>query len=274
MKASTRRIPVKSGTILDAIVDKKRESVTARKNLIGIDELMGRIDDKGDTRGFHRAIRDRDGVAVIAEIKAKSPSVGVIAGSVDPEAIAVSYQEGGASALSVLTEEDHFGGCLDHLIRARRRVAIPVLRKDFIFDPYQLYEARAAGADAVLLICAILDDDLLTSLMSQAEEIGLDCLVEVHTASERDCAIGAGATLVGINNRDLKTFVTDLATTERIMTEMPKDVTVVSASGVSSGDDVRRLVRTGVKGVLVGESLMRAGNVEKALSELIRGGAE
>ena len=271
MKAHTPHMPVKSGTILDVIVEKKRESLRAQKNLIGINELKDEIIDVEDTRGFLAAIRDHTGVSVIAEIKAKSPSVGVIAESFDPGAIAASYQEGGAAAISVLTEEDHFGGCLDYLKHARKRVTIPVLRKDFIFDPYQIYEARAAGVDAVLLITAILDDDVLICLMEKAHEIGVDCLVEVHTEFERDAALKAGAGLIGINNRNLKTFITDLSTTERIMTEMPRDVTVVSASGISSGDDVRRLVRSGVKGVLVGESLMRSVDIGKKLAELACG---
>lgn len=273
MKASTRKSPAASGTILDAIVERKRESLETQKNRVGVDALKRKIGDIGDTRGFHAAIRDREGVSVIAEIKAKSPSIGVISEFFEPGAVATAYQEGGACALSVLTEEDHFGGCLDYLVSARKRVSIPILRKDFIFDPYQLYEARAVGADAVLLICAILDKALLSGLMEKAHDIGLDCLVEVHTAKERDEALSAGATLLGINNRNLKTFVTDLAVTEDLMADMPKDVTVVSASGVSSGDDVRRLSRTGVKGVLVGESLMRSGDVGEKLSELISGGA-
>lgn len=273
MKASMPRSPVKSGTILDAIVETKRESLKRAKNAISIDALKESITDAEDARGFHAAIRDREGVSVIAEIKAKSPSAGVIAHSFTPESIAAAYQEGGACALSVLTEEDHFGGSLEFLSRARNRVTIPVLRKDFIFDPYQLSEARAAGADAVLLITAILDHDTLIDLMEQARDIGLDSLVEVHTVSERDTALKAGSRLIGINNRDLKTFVTDLSTTERIMTGMPEDITVISASGVSSGDDVRRLMGAGVKGVLVGESLMRSDDIETKLTELILGGA-
>ena len=269
MKPSRSQRPLKSGTILDAIVDKKRESLRRVMNLISINELKEIIHTVGDTRGFHAAIRDREGVSVIAEIKAKSPSAGVIAESIIPESIAVSYQEGGACALSILTEEDYFGGCLDYLSLARKRVTIPVLRKDFIFDPYQLYEARAAGADAILLITSILDDSALAALIKKADEIGLDCLVEVHTESERDSALTAGARLIGINNRDLKTFITDLTTTEGIMIDMPENVTVISASGVSSGDDVRRLMQSGVKGVLVGESLMRSGDIAEKLAELI-----
>lgn len=273
MKASMPRSLLKSGTILDAIVEKKRESLKRAKNANSIDALKKRITDAEDARGFHAAIRDRKGVSVIAEIKAKSPSAGVIAQSFTPESVAEVYQGGGACALSVLTEEDYFGGSLDVLSRARKRVTIPILRKDFIFDPYQLYEARAAGADAVLLIAAILDRDTLINLMEQSHDIGLDCLVEVHTESERESALTAGARLVGINNRDLNTFITDLSTTERIMTDMPEDITVISASGVSSGDDVRRLVGAGVKGVLVGESLMRSNDIETKLTELISGGA-
>jgi indole-3-glycerol phosphate synthase len=147
-----------------------------------------------------------------------------------------------------------------------------VLRKDFIFDPYQLYEAREAGADAVLLITAILDDALLTGLMDEARVVGLDCLVEVHTEAERDAALSVGASLIGINNRDLKTFITDLSVTEGLMGDMPKDVTVISASGVSTGDDVKRLVKSGAKGVLVGESLMRSGDIAGKLADLIGGG--
>jgi len=272
MKARISTSPVKSNTILDGIVEKKKESLEEAKRLVDIYELKERIKDVDDSRGFHETIRDHSDIAVVAEIKAKSPSAGVIAGNVDPEAIAAAYQMGGAAAISVLTEEDHFGGSLATLPRARERVTIPVLRKDFIFESYQLYESRAAGADAVLLITAILDNQLLAALMDEAYAIGLDCLVEVHTESERDAALWVGAGLIGVNNRDLKTFITDLSVTERIMRDMPTDVTVISASGVSTGDDVRRLVQSGARGVLVGESLMRSDDIPGKLAELIGGG--
>ncbi len=207
-------------------------------------------------------------VGVIAEFKRRSPSAGPLAHAPDLHSVIGAYQRGGAVAVSVLTEGPNFGGSLDDLSAARAACALPILRKDFVVDSYQLLEASAAGADAVLLIVAALDPAELTSLRVQAGELGLDVLVEVHDASELEVALAAGADLIGINNRDLRDFTVDLDRTERLMGEVPAHVSVVSESGISRPEQIARLQERGVAGVLVGETLMRAGDPALALRSL------
>ena len=207
---------------------------------------------------------------MIAEIKRRSPSKGVIRQVFDPAAVAESYARGGAAAISVLTEEDFFDGSLDHL-RAARQVAmhLPILRKDFVFDEYQLYEAAAAGADAVLLIAAILDDELLEKMIRVASEIGLDQLVEVHDAEEMRRAAAAGAGIIGVNNRDLRTFEVTLETSEKLAPLAPDGVVLVSESGIENAADIGRLRHAGFQAFLIGEHLMRARDPGLALNDLI-----
>jgi indole-3-glycerol phosphate synthase len=196
--------------------------------------------------------------AIIAEFKRRSPSRGVIRADFDQVEIQRAYQRGGADAYSVLTEEDHFGGRLDDLRALRETARVPLLRKDFLFDPYQIYESRAAGADAVLLIVAALDDRRLRGLIELSRELAMNALVEVHTEAEGERAILCGAEIVGINNRDLHSFKVDLAVSLELAPRLPGHVTVVSESGISGPDDIRRLMGAGIHAFLVGEHLMRA----------------
>jgi len=219
-------------------------------------------------RSLAAALRQSDRVNVIAEIKRRSPSKGIICEDFDPVRIAESYAKGGAAALSVLCEEDFFGGSLEHL-EAVRGVGLPLLRKDFIFDTYQLYESRVAGADALLLIVAVLEDNLLARLIGLANELGLDALVEVHSADEMTRAARASASIIGINNRDLTTFNVDLDTSIQLAPLAPEDAILVSESGINTGSDIRRLRSAGFGAFLVGEHLMRAQHRGEALRRLI-----
>lgn len=215
----------------------------------------------------------RPGVRVIAEVKRRSPSAGTIGRAPHPERIAGSYERGGAAAISVLTEPDHFGGSLADLERVSAAVAIPCLRKDFVVDNVQLLEARAAGASLVLLIAAVLDDRALRGLREAAEALDLHCLIEAHDAVEVRRARDAGARLIGVNNRDLHTFTIDLAVCERLRACIGEDAIAVAESGITGPPDVMRLRRAGYSAFLVGSSLMRAKDPEAALSALLRAGA-
>jgi indole-3-glycerol phosphate synthase len=207
---------------------------------------------------------------IIAEFKRRSPSLGTIRTDLSPADIARLYERGGACAISVLTDEEHFGGSIDDLIAVRSSTHLPVLRKDFIIDPIQIYEAAIAGGDAVLLIAGALDSALLSELRRVAEdEFGLDALVEVHTSDELRQALNAGATLIGVNNRDLHTFEVSLSTSERLIAEAPRDKVMLSESGLQSAESLRRLHALGFRGFLIGEALMRARDPEKALCDLI-----
>jgi indole-3-glycerol phosphate synthase len=208
-------------------------------------------------------------VNIIAEIKQRSPSKGIIREDFDPVPIAKSYQAGGAAALSVLAEEDFFGGSLEHLEKIRASVQLPLLRKDFIFDEYQLYESVVAGADAVLLIVAILDDELLARLARLANELRLDVLVEVHSADEMNRALRAGASLIGINNRDLTSFTVDLETSMKLAQLAPEGAILISESGIATGQEIRELRLAGFSGFLIGEHLMRADDPGVELANLI-----
>jgi indole-3-glycerol phosphate synthase len=209
-------------------------------------------------RDFLAAVAEGANVSLIAECKRRSPGAGDIRPGLDPAELARTYQSAGAAALSVLTDEEYFGGSLEDLAVVRAATSIPVLRKDFTLDPLQVAEARGAGADAVLLIVRILDDHTLRRLMSEADAWGLAALVETHDGAELRRALDAGARIVGINNRDLATFTTDLDTTLRLLAEVPDDVVVVSESGIRDEADVRGLGASGVDAVLVGETLLRA----------------
>ncbi len=221
----------------------------------------------GDLRPFAQAL-GAPGLSVIAEHKRRSPSAGVIRDGLSLEEVVASYQRAGAAAVSILTEGRSFGGSLEDLRAARAATRLPILRKDFIVDPYQLHESLAAGADAVLLIVAALPDQLLTELYQLARELGLDVLVEVHTRDEIDVAAAAGAELIGINNRDLSTLAVDVRRTFELLELLPGGTTTVAESGFSSPAELERLSKAGVDAVLIGEALMRAADIEAACREL------
>jgi indole-3-glycerol phosphate synthase len=221
-------------------------------------DLRDRAADAPPPRDFHGALTGRHAVSLIAEVKRRSPGAGAIRADLDPLELARSYESAGASALSVLTDREYFGGSLEDLARIREVVTLPLLRKDFTLDPVQLHEARAGGADAVLLIVRILDDGPLQELRHLAEELGMAALVEAHDGDEVERALASGARILGVNNRDLSTFQTRLETTLELLDGIPHGVTLVSESGIRSGDDVDRLGEAGVDAVLVGEALLRA----------------
>jgi indole-3-glycerol phosphate synthase len=253
--------------ILDTIVARKKEEVAALKARgIVAPEL-----EIPPVRGFIRALTDCAGVAVIAEAKKASPSKGVIRPDFDPVAIARSYQTGGAQALSVLTDVDFFQGSLAYIPAVRAAVQLPVLRKDFIIDPLQIKEARAYGADAILLIAAILETSQIEEYQGLALELGMDALVEVHDEAEVEKAVAAGSRLIGVNNRDLRDFSMDLNTTFRLQKMIPKDIPLVSESGIRDHRDMVRLAEHGIRAALVGETLMRAADPAEALRTLVSG---
>ena len=253
--------------ILTRIVQTKRGEVALLRAHAA--DLRARAEAAPPTRGFAAALRRPGEVALLAEIKRRSPSAGPIRPGSSPEEVAGEYQAGGAAALSVLTDREYFDGSLAALESARGAVELPLLRKDFTIDPLQVHEARAAGADAILLIARILDDTLLAELLGLAAGLGLDSLVEVHDAQELDRALAAGASLVGVNNRDLGTFRTDLELSLRLAPRLPAAVTLVAESGIRTSEDVQRLGAAGVDAVLVGESLMRQRDLAAAARGLV-----
>lgn len=254
--------------ILDRIVATKWQEIAAAKVRVPEVELLARLRDRPPCAGFAAKLRKQGGVRVIAEVKKASPSAGVIRADFDPVRIAQIYEANGADCLSVLTDETYFQGHLDYLSAVKNAVAIPILRKDFVLDGYQLLEARAAGADAVLLIAEILPGQRIAELHAEAVAFGLDVLVELHDATELPRVLASGATLVGVNNRDLRTFTTRLEQTLEIAEKIPTDVTLVSESGIRTRADVERLATAGVHAILVGESLMRADDIGAALRAL------
>jgi len=255
-------------SILDEICRNTIKEVAERERRCSVDQMRSACAAAKPPRGFRNALVDAAGVALIAEIKKASPSAGVIRGDFDPVCIARDYEAGGATALSVLTDTRYFQGSLEYLKAVREAVALPLLRKDFTLTPYQVYEARAAGADAVLLIVACLEDDLLAELKALSESLGMDALVEVHDEEEVERALACGAGLVGVNNRNLKDFSVDLATTRRIGSMLPAGVVLVSESGIKSRQDVVRAGAYGARAVLVGECLMRRDDIRAATREL------
>ena len=254
--------------ILNDIVAWKRREVAARKAArpeCNLEKAAG----QAAPRPFEKAIVRPGRLSILAEIKRASPSAGTIRAAADPGLLAASMEKAGANALSVLTDEKYFSGSLRDLAEARAAVSIPVLEKDFVIDEYQVAEAAAAGADAVLLIVRILSDGELAAFYKLAKGYGLGCLVEVHTADDLQRAVAAGAKLVGINNRDLATFEVDIETTLALMPRVPKGVHVVSQSGISRGDQAKRLFDAGVAAIQVGESLMRADDPGAKIRELV-----
>jgi indole-3-glycerol phosphate synthase len=259
--------------ILKTIIANKQIEVCNAKAATTVDELKARISDLEDIpRGFERALRDAaasDWTAVIAEVKKGSPSKGVIRADFDPLEIAEIYQNKGATCLSILTDEKFFLGHLRYLALIREQVGLPMLRKDFLFDPYQVYEARAAGADAVLLIASMLAQGQIEDLAGLARELHMDVLLEVHDEQEMEIASNTDIGLIGVNNRNLRTFVTDLGTTERLAKMLPAGRLLVSESGINSREDLLRLKAGGANAFLIGESLMREDDIGAKLKELI-----
>jgi indole-3-glycerol phosphate synthase len=261
------------GTILDKIVTVKvREVVAARKSLpaASLEAAMERAE---EIRSLRKAVRSGPSPAVISEIKKASPSAGIIRKDFNPLRIAEEYRDAGAAGLSVITEVHHFQGSLETLAVLRCRTALPLLRKDFIVDPYQILEARRAGADAVLLIAALLGNSELESLRLEAERLGMDALVEVHNEEEMRKALDAGAGFIGVNNRDLRTFKVSLDVSLNLARLIPSGIPAVAESGIRTKDDVRTLLAAGYSGFLVGEQLMRATSPGDALRELRSGSA-
>ncbi len=255
--------------ILDEIVAYKKEELAGTKRRAPLSEVKQRVADTGPTRGFGKALASGSSIRLIAEVKKASPSKGVIRQDFDPAGIARIYEEAGATCLSVLTEKKFFQGDLAYLGDIRNAVRLPLLRKDFIIDEYQIFEARAAGADAILLIAACLDRQQTEDYLGTAEELGLDVLVESHTAKELDRSLLAGARIVGINNRDLSSFTVSLQRTFDLVKDIPDDRVVVSESGIMTREDVVSLGQAGVDAILVGESLMREKDIGKKVKELL-----
>jgi indole-3-glycerol phosphate synthase len=254
--------------MIEQLIAGARQGVESRRRQVPQSDLESRLSARGDDRPFNEALV-RPGLSLIAEFKRRSPSVGEIAPPETPVADRVSaYERGGAAALSVLTDEAHFGGSLEDLRAARAACGLPIIRKDFIVDPYQLYEAAVYGADAVLLIVRALDDEQLRRLRDEARAIDLDCLVEVHDGDELERALEADAAVIGINNRNLDDGTVDIATTYELMPDVPAGKTVVAESGISGRDELEELDRVGVDAVLIGGALMTSPDPEAKTREL------
>jgi indole-3-glycerol phosphate synthase len=256
--------------VLERIVGSTREELERRRSATPLARLEAALDDRPESRPFGEALA-RPGISLIAEHKRRSPSAGLLREGASVTEIAQAYERGGAAAVSVLTEGSHFGGSLDDLREAIGATELPVLRKDFIVDPYQLYESAAAGADAVLLIVAALDHDDLYELHREARRLDLDVLVEVHDEHELERALDVDADILGINNRDLGDFSVDIERTYELLSDVPAGKTVVSESGFTTREQLDDLDRVGVDAVLIGETLMRASDVEAACRALAAG---
>jgi indole-3-glycerol phosphate synthase len=257
----------RSGTVLDEILAHKREEVATRRRATPLVALRDLPLHGAPRRGFRAALAARPAPAVVAEMKRASPSRGVIRAAYDPSSLARGYAAAGAAALSVLTDERFFDGALEHLAAAREASGLPCLRKDFIVDAYQVEEARGYGADAVLVIAAAVEPALGRELLAAAAAAELDALVEVHSEPELEWAAVAGATLIGVNNRDLATFAVSLETTERLAPRVPTSALLVAESGIRSAADVARMVAAGARAVLVGEAFMERADPGAALAE-------
>jgi len=254
--------------MLDEIIAGKREEVEHRKKILPLAQLRKRIAQQKPPLNFALALKGKR-MGLIAEVKQASPSRGILSKNFNPVELATSYAQGGANAISVLTEVNYFKGSIDYLAAIRKAVELPLLRKDFIFDPYQVYESRAYGADALLLIVAILNQEQLQGLLSLSHSLGLKCLVEVHNKTEVERALLSRAEIIGINNRDLNTFIVDLTTTERLRPLIPRDRIVVSESGIKDRSDMKKMREWDVDAVLIGESLLSAPDITAKMKELM-----
>jgi indole-3-glycerol phosphate synthase len=254
--------------MIEELVEAARAGAQRRRTQVPLEDLERRLAERPEQRPFTEALT-RPGLSVIAEFKRRSPSAGEIRDGAAPAELARAYEQGGAAALSVLTDEAHFGGSIADLEEARLACELPVLQKDFIVDRYQLYEAAVAGADAILLIVAALDHEDLGTLHSEARGLDLDCVVEVHKESELETALTVDSQVIGINNRDLDDFRVDVQTTFELITDVPAGKTVVSESGISDRGTLEELERVGVDAVLIGEALMRADDPAAKVRELI-----
>ena len=254
--------------MLNKIMAQKREEVKQRKQRVPLPVLKERIAQRKAPLDLITVLGGEQ-IRLIAEVKRASPSRGILCPDFEPVALAKTYVQGGAAAISVLTEEKYFGGSLEHLFAIRDAVGLPLLRKDFISDPYQVYESAAYGADALLLIVAILNQEQLTRLLLLSHSLGLTCLVEVHSEAEVSRALQVGARIIGINNRDLRTFDIDIKTTRRLRVLMPRQQIVVSESGIRSRQDVKKLKEWEINAVLIGEALVTADDVPAKMKELI-----
>lgn len=262
-------VPKETGTVLDRIVEARRVALERQKSQVPRAALERRAAEAPPCLDFAQAFT-ADRIHIIAELKKASPSRGVLRENYNPTVLAAVLERAGAAALSILTEEEFFSGALEHLSSARAVSKLPLLRKDFILDEYQILEARAAGADAFLLIVSLLDRAALRQLIAFGRALGLAALVEVHDEAELSRALDAGAQIVGVNNRDLRTFAVSLETSFSLIEHIPDDVTAVSESGLRSGEDLRRLRHAGFDGFLIGEFLMQAMNPAEALKQLLR----
>ena len=253
--------------ILQTILSAKAKEVAAAQARVGIEQLEDLCEKASPPRPFFQALREQP-IAIIAEVKRASPSAGVIRPGADPAQIAIEYTRGGAAAISCLTDEQFFDGHLSYIQKIRESVPLPVLRKDFLIDRYQVVEARAAGADAILLIVAALSKHRFTELLQEAGRWGMEVLVETHSETEAHFAVEQGASIIGVNHRNLSTFSIDMSLTAKLRPIVPKDTILVGESGIHTASDIIALARAGANAVLIGESLMRAPNVEQALAKL------
>ena len=254
--------------VLKKIAAYKVDEVATLRDDISIEELREIARDQAPARGFAKAIQTASNPALICEVKKASPSKGIIREGFDPIAIAKAYEAGGATCLSVLTDGPGFMGSPDIFKAVRATTHLPLLRKDFLIDPIQVTESRAMGADCILIIMAMIDDDTARALMEEATALGMDALLETHDENELACAVKLGASLIGINNRDLRTFETSLDTFATLAGQVPKTATLIAESGIFTKDDIQRLAKHGAQGYLIGESFMRQDDIEAAVKTL------
>ena len=256
-------------TILDEIYKHKLSEVSEYKRRVSIKTLKEQCKKKQKARSFGAALKSNTNIRIIAEIKKASPSLGIIREDFNPVEIARIYEAGGAAAISVLTDEKYFQGSLSYFPHVKTSLNLPILRKDFIIDAYQIYEARSAGADAILLIAALLSKEEMQRYLDLSGQLGMDCLVEVHSETELKQVLQTNADIIGINNRDLATFKTDLETTLRLRPMIPGEKIVVSESGIKSRSDIEKLMKEGIDAILVGETLMKSDDISAKLRELL-----